>query len=57
VPIVAYAVLTAAGATVLRRLPLGIDLLAAAVSLLLAAGIRNAWDMIVFFVVKTNGQG
>jgi hypothetical protein len=57
VPIVAYAALTAAGAAALRRLPLGIDLLAAAVGLLLVAGIRNAWDMIVFFVVKTNGQG
>ena len=35
-----------------REVP-GCYLLAAAVGLLLAAGIRNSWDTIVFFVTRS----
>src|SRR5205807_6957551 len=49
-PIIGYALLLAAGATALLRMAVSLDLLAAALAFLLAAGIRNAWDMIVFLV-------
>jgi len=48
---VGYAAITAAAFMVLRRLPGALDVLAAALILLLIAGIRNAWDMILFFVL------
>jgi hypothetical protein len=49
-PVVGYALLLAAAATALRGMPVSLDLLAAALAFLLVAGIRNAWDMIVFLV-------
>jgi len=49
-PVVGYALLLAAAATALRGMAVSLDLLAAALAFLLAAGIRNAWDMIVFLV-------
>lgn len=55
-PLVAYATLAAAGATGLRGMALSLDLLAAALSLLLVAGIRNAWDMILFLVARDRGS-
>jgi hypothetical protein len=47
-PLVAYAVLLAAAVLAWRRAPASIDVLAAVLAFLLLAGIRNAWDMIVF---------
>ena len=49
-PVIGYTLLLGAGATALFRIAVSLDLLAAALAFLLAAGIRNAWDMIVFFV-------
>src|SRR6266446_7434122 len=49
-PVIGYALLLAAAATALRGIPASLDLLAAALAFLLVAGIRNAWDMIVFLV-------
>ena len=49
-PIIGYALLLAAAATALRGVAVSLDLLAAALAFLLVAGIRNAWDMIVFLV-------
>src|SRR5260370_4828423 len=49
-PVVGYALLLAAAATALRGMAVSLDLLAAALAFLLAAGIRNAWHMIVFLV-------
>jgi hypothetical protein len=34
-----------------------LDLLAAALAAFLVAGIRNAWDMIVFLVTSARGSG
>lgn len=56
VPPVGYAALVAAGVAVWRWPAPSLDLLAVALSLLLAAGIRNAWDMIVFFVLRSRGD-
>ena len=40
------------GATASCRLPAGLDLLAAAQITLLLAGIRNAWDMMLWIVIR-----
>lgn len=37
------------------REPLGLDLLAASLAALLAVSIRNAWDLLVFFVGRPEG--
>ncbi len=50
-PILGYAAVAAAALLVLWRKPAGLEILAAALVLLLAVGIRNAWDMILFFVL------
>jgi hypothetical protein len=49
-PLIGYALLLASAATALRGLRVSVDLLAGALAFLLTAGIRNAWDMIVFLV-------
>ena len=51
-PPVGYALLVAAGIGTLFGLPVSLDLFAAALAALLLAGIRNAWDMIVFLVTQ-----
>jgi hypothetical protein len=53
IPVIAYLVLLAAAALLLVRSPLGADLAAAALLILLAAGIRNAWDMTVWTATKS----
>lgn len=52
-PFAGYAVMLAAAAGMPWRPPAGLDMLALALGLLLAAGIRNSWDMIVFLVGRT----
>jgi hypothetical protein len=54
-PLVAYAVLLAVAAMAWRGAAASLDLLAGALGLLLVAGIRNAWDMIVFLVTQARG--
>jgi hypothetical protein len=51
-PPIGYALLFAAAiaALALHAAPASLDLLAGGLGLLLIAGIRNAWDMILFFV-------
>jgi hypothetical protein len=49
-PVGGYAALVAAAVLALMRMPLAVDIVAIAIVLLLIAGIRNAWDMIVFLV-------
>ena len=49
-PVIGYALLLTAAVTALRGMTVSLDLFAAALAFLLAAGIRNAWDMIVFLV-------
>jgi hypothetical protein len=53
-PLVGYVLaLVAAGLLFIHSAALGADLLAAAVLTLLFAAIRNAWDMMVWIVIKT----
>jgi len=54
-PFAGYAAMVASAGVGARRAEVGLDLLALALALLLAAGIRNSWDMIVFFVLRAKG--
>jgi hypothetical protein len=54
-PVVCYALLIGAGAALLMRSPLGLDLLALALLLLLLISIRNAWDMTLWMVTGLLG--
>ncbi len=54
-PALAYAMLTAAGVTFGLALPASGPLLAVTACLLLLAGIRNAWDMTTWVVLRRNG--
>jgi hypothetical protein len=52
-PLIAYATLIASAAIGLEDTALGLDLFAAVLTFLLIAGIRNAWDMLVFLVTAS----
>jgi hypothetical protein len=54
-PVAAYLVMTAAGAMIVARSTASLDVLAIVVALLLLVGIRNAWDLILFFVAQPRG--
>ena len=56
-PLILYALLLAAAAAALYRAALSLDLFAGALAGLLVAGIRNAWDMIVFLVTRNRSAG
>jgi len=49
-PVLGYVGIVAAAAMFLARVPGGGEALAAALSLLVVASIRNAWDLIIFLV-------
>lgn len=53
IPILSYLMMTGAGIVLALRPTLGLDLLAAILVLLLLLGIRNAWDMTLWIVVRT----
>lgn len=55
VPIVAYAVMMVAALMALLRFPASLEVLAIALALILVAGIRNAWDLILFIVAQAKG--
>lgn len=55
-PLVAYAALLGVAATAWRAAPASLDLLAAILAFLLVAGIRNAWDMVVFLMLRGRGS-
>jgi hypothetical protein len=52
IPIVAYGVVLAAALTIFLHAVPSLEALAVGPALLLVAGIRNAWDLIVFFVAQ-----
>jgi hypothetical protein len=56
IPAVGYATMLAACVELVREDAMGCDLLAIAMGLLLMIGIRNAWDMTIFTVMR-RGQG
>ncbi len=53
VPILTYLMMTGTGIVLCVRPNLGLYLLAAALVILLILGIRNAWDMTLWIVVRT----
>jgi hypothetical protein len=56
IPVLGYLAATVSAGALLRRAPWAPDLMAVALIALLAAGIRNAWDMTVWIVTRWNNQ-
>lgn len=54
VPVVGYFVMLAAAILMLRQEPWALESLAIAFAILLVTGIRNAWDLTLFFVTREN---
>src|SRR5262249_48622310 len=52
IPVFGYLLLLLAALVLFRQSPAGLDLLAAAQITLLLAGIRNAWDMMLWIVIR-----
>jgi hypothetical protein len=52
IPVLGYLLLLLAALVLFRQSPAGLDLLAAAQITLLLAGIRNAWDMMLWIVIR-----
>jgi hypothetical protein len=50
--VLGYLLLLLAALVLFRQSPAGLDLLAAAQITLLLAGIRNAWDMMLWIVIR-----
>jgi hypothetical protein len=58
VPVVGYLVVLAAAALLVMRSATSANVIAAGLLILLLAGIRNAWDMMVWIAIKTpSGRG
>ena len=58
VPLLGYLALLGSAVLVFLRSPLSVEGIAIALMTLLLAGIRNAWDMMVWIVIKSPaGQG
>ncbi|HXZ01457.1 MAG TPA: hypothetical protein VEI03_15790 [Stellaceae bacterium] len=53
VPVACHLLVTLAAALLLLRWPAGIDVLAVTLVLLLLVGIRNAWDITLWLVMRT----
>lgn len=52
IPAITYVVMIAAGITLFREQDAGVPLLAATLVLLLVAGVRNAWDITTWVVLR-----
>jgi hypothetical protein len=57
VPVAGYVLVLAAAVLLFRQSAAGDDVLAAALITLLLAGIRNAWDMTMWIVIRTPASG
>jgi len=57
IPLVGHLLLLAAAFLLLRQSEAGLDLLAAGQITLLLAGIRNAWDMMIWIVIRAPTAG
>jgi hypothetical protein len=55
IPVAGYALVVASAVMLIMRSPAGLDLMAAALLVLLVAAIRNAWDMTIWAVIKSPG--
>ncbi|HKF72146.1 MAG TPA: hypothetical protein VKB68_10365 [Stellaceae bacterium] len=56
VPFVGYGVMLAAVVLIFESAPASLDTLAIAAAILLLAGVRNAWDLILFFLAQPRGS-
>jgi hypothetical protein len=56
-PVIAYLILVGGAILMLRSQAGAIEALALAFALLVIAGIRNAWDLILFFLEKRSADG
>jgi hypothetical protein len=52
VPVLAYVAGVGSASALVWDFPGAIELLAVALALILASGIRNAWDLIIFFIAQ-----
>src|SRR5262245_23391101 len=55
IPLVAYVVALIAAVLLFQQAKIGAELMAAALLILLLAGVRNAWDMMLWIVIKLPG--
>jgi hypothetical protein len=55
-PVAGYLIVVAAGISAIIGKPGSVELLALAMVVLMIAGIRNAWDMIVFLVMQDRAK-
>jgi hypothetical protein len=55
--LLAYLVMLAGAVMVLEEARFAIEALALALALLVISGIRNAWDLILFFLERRGGEG
>jgi hypothetical protein len=53
IPLVAYVITLIAAVLLFEQAKIGAELIAAALLILLVAGLRNAWDMMLWIVIKT----
>ena len=53
IPVLGYLLVVTAGAMLFMRITWGAEVLAAGLLTLLLAGIRNAWDMMLWIVIRT----
>jgi hypothetical protein len=56
VPVLGHALILLSAGLLLAQSPWGLEVLAAALLILLLAGLRNAWDMTIWIVIKTPVQ-
>jgi hypothetical protein len=56
IPVLGYLAATVSAAALLMHVPWAPDLMALALIALLVAGIRNAWDMTVWIVTRSNNR-
>jgi hypothetical protein len=55
IPLVAYVVALTAAVLLFEQSAIGAELIAVALLILLLAGLRNAWDMMVWIMIKVPG--
>ena len=56
VPLLAYLLMIVGAVLVLEAAPGAVETLALALALLVISGIRNAWDLILFFLERRGGE-
>jgi hypothetical protein len=57
IPLVGYLIALTSAALLFEQSEIGADLMAAALLVLMLAGLRNAWDMMVWIVIKSPTGG